>query len=123
MLPDMVTTTLGERLFVGGMLHLYELAHAVLPGDFVSIFTAKRGLRVELCTAKPKAPPVTAPAKGEEGQDADTGGAGCRNGLGPRVHGLIPRVHDLSPRVWGQGARVQGWFGKMRSFVMGGPRV
>ncbi len=69
---DIVTTSLGEHLFVGGMLQLYELAHAVLPGVFVSIFTAKRGLRVEL--HKPKAIPVEPPAEGKEGHAPDAGG-------------------------------------------------
>lgn len=41
---------MGERLFAGGPLELYELSHAVVPGSAVTVFTAKKGLRVELHT-------------------------------------------------------------------------
>ena len=46
----LVVTSVGERLFAGGPLELYELSHAVVPGSAVTVFTAKKGLRVELHT-------------------------------------------------------------------------
>lgn len=44
----MVATSAGERRFAGGMLKLYELSHAIVPGEALTVYTAKRGLRVAL---------------------------------------------------------------------------
>ncbi|KAF5835521.1 hypothetical protein DUNSADRAFT_7260 [Dunaliella salina] len=44
----MVVTSTGERRSCGSMLRLYELSHAIVPGDALTIYTTKRGLHVAL---------------------------------------------------------------------------
>lgn len=46
-----MVTSSGERLFAGGPLGLYELSHAIVPGAPLTVFTAKKGVRVELVTS------------------------------------------------------------------------
>ena len=59
---SIVVTSAGERLLVGGPLRLFELSHAIVPGAPLTIFTAKKGLRVELDTGG-SADPDEAPRK------------------------------------------------------------
>ncbi|KAJ9518968.1 hypothetical protein QJQ45_026184 [Haematococcus lacustris] len=55
----MVATSAGERRFAGGLLQMYELSHAIVPGNCPNIYTAKRGMRVTL-----KERPVSAAVRG-----------------------------------------------------------
>ncbi|KAL6765622.1 hypothetical protein V8C86DRAFT_503623 [Haematococcus lacustris] len=56
---SMVATSAGERRFAGGLLQMYELSHAIVPGTCPNIYTAKRGMRVTL-----KERPVSAAVRG-----------------------------------------------------------
>lgn len=61
-----VVTSAGERVFAGGLLRLFELSHAIVPGAPLTIFTAKKGLRVELDTGG-STDPDEAPRKAKLG--------------------------------------------------------
>lgn len=64
----MVATSAGERRFAGGMLRLYELSHAIIPNEYLTIYTAKRGLRVAL--------QERGAASATDGSDAGVSGSG-----------------------------------------------
>eukprot|EP00798_Chlamydomonas_sp_ICE-L_P024055 gene24055-9627_t len=108
----------GMHAIGGGMPPgtLYELSHAVIPGEWVTIFSAKRGLRVELHTSKRKKPaPSQTMADGspvpeqEEGADGDGDEEAVTRARRPKGT-LIQPVKLVSVKVKGgvteDGARI-----------------
>jgi hypothetical protein len=85
----MVATSTGERMFAGGPLGLFELPHAIVPGAPLTIFTAKKGMRVELHTA----------GVGEEGAGptATTGATAAEDGEAGGEEGLV--VYQAQPKL------------------------
>ena len=93
-------------MFAGGPLGLYELSHALVAGAPLTVFTAKRGVRVELHTASgaeeegpPGLPSSTGEAGAEEGGDSSVAAPPLAGGPHPRTGVLQAPVRLVTTRL------------------------